>query len=144
MNLQEKVAKEHVEVELAQLFKDYPKEKTKLEKEFDAMSNGAVKNAILFILTHGPKAYSKVRWIDANNFERAWLFTRGYVKDEVKLAVELVKDSYGMTIPETLKEIRRLGVKRVKDAWIKLKKRKAKNESFRFGIYNVIANTREL
>ena len=144
MNLQEKAIKEHVEVQLAELYEKYPKEKVKLEKDFESMSSGAVKNAILFILKHGPKTYNEIKWIDANNFERAWLFTHGFPKDEVKLAVELVKDSYGMTIPETLTEIRKLGIKRVKESWIELRKKKAKDKTFRFGIHDVIAHAREL
>lgn len=138
MNLLEKVQKEKVEKELAQLYEKYPKEKKKLEKEFEEMSSGAVKNAIQFILKHGPQAYRKIKWIDANNFERAYQFTCGYGKDEVKLAVELVKDSYGMTVPETLEEIRKIGVKKVKAAWVELKKKKLKDSSFRFGICDVV------
>ncbi len=140
MNLKEKVEKEHIEVQLAQLFEKYPKEKKIFEKEFENMSSGAVKNAIEFILKHGPEAYTEIKWIDANNFERAWLFTRGYEKDEIKLAVELVKDSYGMTIPETLEEIRKLSVKKVKEAWLELRKKKAKDKTLRFGIHDVITH----
>ena len=142
MNLKEKVEKEHIEVQLAQLFEKYPKEKKIFEKEFENMSSGAVKNAIEFILKRGASAYHEVKWIDANNFERAWLFTRSYEKDEIKLAVELVKDSYGMTIPETLEEIRKLSVKRVKNAWLELRKKKAKDKTLRFGIHDVIAYAR--
>lgn len=144
MNLQQKVQKEKIEKELEELFEKHPQEKKKLEKEFENMSSGAVKNAILFILKHDLSAFEQVKWIDPNNFERAYQFTCGYGKDEVKLAVELVKDSYGMTVPETLEEIRIIGVEKVRESWVELKLKKVKDKTFRFGIYDVITNAREL
>ncbi len=98
----------------------------KLEKILAGTPPEAREKARLFIEKHGVEAYKKIRTLEAFNFEEAWQAVKECNNEELLLVRMLIKDAYGMTLEEIVKNLKEKGVEKTRVAFMKLKKENKK------------------
>ncbi len=78
----------------------------------------------LFMEKHGVEAYKKIRTLEPFNLEEAWAAIKDLDNEGLLVARMLIKDCYGATLGEISEKIKETGAKKVREAFLKLKREK--------------------